>query len=314
MAYVSQDPADFVPPFDGAGDPYDQLWINHDEVLYEYEQHLGTSCHQVATVGTTPLVFRFRARRGVGLGPITVSLRADPNGSTYTMTLADSGGGASTSVAVSGASLSTHTITLTPVVADTDYTLTITRSSGATVLEVKGWVATSAAPASPLLVPDLVPADPAGYWVAAGRAINVEHMQRMLNAPMALTKDRPHCLFSHILADTALSLAKGVPDFELWGMQATAATAGQYMLSGFGAINIEDQRPRTVTIDAYIVADDPTTSLAELRVGGATWAPAMSGWSRTTLTLSPGWHDVVATVRNADGNAAVWQSIQIWRL
>ena len=85
-------------------------------------------------------------------------------------------------------------------------------------------------------------------------------------------------------------------------------------MAGFGAINIEDPRPRTVTIDAYIAADDPTTALAELRVGGFTWAPAMSGWSRTTLTLSAGWHDVVATVSAADAEAAVWQSIQIWRL
>jgi hypothetical protein len=314
MAYVPQDPSEFVPPFDGAGDPYDTLWTNHGAVIAEYEQHLGTSCHQVSTSGTTPLVFRFKARGGAGLGDITVSMRADPNGSTFDMVLADSGATCTATTSVTGASLATFTVTVTPTVADTDYTLTLTRTAGAGVLEVKGFVATSATPASPLLIADLVPDDPSSYWAAVGRAINTEHMQRMLNAPMALTKDRPHCLFSHILADTALSSLKGVPDFELWGMQATAATAGQYTMAGFGAINIEDQRPRTVTIDAYIAADDPATALAELRVGGFTWAPAMSGWSRTTLTLSAGWHDVVATVSAADTEAAGWQSIQIWRL
>ena len=313
MAYIPIDPEDFTPPFGASGDPYGQTWKNHGEVIDAYEQHLATCGQATATSGATALVFRFKARGGAGLGDITVTLRADPNGSTFDMVLADSGATCTATTSVTGAAVGTHTVSVTPTVADTDYTLTFTRTAGATNLEIAGWLAVSEAPATITDVPNLVPEAPGNYWQASTFPVSTEHMERLLNGPPALALDRPHCLFSHIAPDTALATVKATPDFQYWGMQAASATANQYTLAGFGGFELTDPRPRTLTVDAYIAADDVVNSEVELRIGGWSWKPAVSGWSRTTVTLAPGWLDVAATVSSDDTEAAVWQTLQIWR-
>jgi hypothetical protein len=313
MAYVPIAPEDFVPPFDALGDPYAQTWKNHGEMITAYEQTLATSGQATTTSGATALAFRFKARGGAGLGDITVTMRADPNGSAFDLELEDGGATVLGTTAVSGAAMATFTVSVTPTVADTDYVVRVMRTSGATNLEIAGWVAVSEAPATITDVPNLTPEAPANYWQSSTFPVATEHIQRMLDGPGALLVDRPHCLFSHIAPDTALATVKATPDFEYWGMAAATVTANQYTLAGFGGFGIDDPRPRTLTIDAYVAADDVATALAELRIGAWSWSPTPGSWQRTTIMLSPGWHDVVATVSSDDTEACVWQSLQIWR-
>jgi hypothetical protein len=260
-------------------------------------------------------IFCFKARGGAGLGDITVTLRADPNGSTFDMVLADSGATCTATTSVTGAALATFTVSVTPTVADTDYTLTFTRTAGAASLGISGWVAVSENPATILDVPNLVPEAPANYWQTSGYAVATEHIERMLNGPGALLADRPHCLFSHVTRTPTLAALKsgGLPDFQYWGARAVAATANHYVIVGFGGFEIGGTTARTLTIDAYVDADNVTTGLAELRIGAWSWTPTRGSWQRTTVTLSPGFYDVVASVASASTEAVAWQSLQIWR-
>lgn len=314
MSYVPQDVEDFVPPFASNNGVLDGVWANHNEIRDAYEQHIAAFTGRYQTNAADTLLWRFTQKGNKGLGDVVAEVRYVSPGGDFDLELRNAANSVSNVVSITGAATATATLTVTPLSSDDDYEIRITRTAGATVLSIDAIQVYCTAPTVPGSIDDWENAPATNPWLVTDAAVAVEHMTRLLNGPTALAKDRPHCLFSHIRPTRALDLVKAEPDFAEWGREAVAGDADQVQQAGYGAVLIDAPRSRTVTVDAYVLADDAVNTSAILRIGGWTWQPTPNQWDSTTVELAQGLHEVVATVATESGEAAVWHVIQVWRL
>jgi hypothetical protein len=314
MTYTPQDVIVFVPTVQTDDGQLAGVWANHVEIMLAYEQWMGSFSGRYQTDGNNELLWRFRQRGGKGLGDIQASITVIAAGGSYALELRTASATVLDTASVSGAGTVTTTLAGPPNVEDDYYELGITRTSGSNHKSVEAIEFVSLAPAQPEDVPAYVPKDPAFDWLQTDYAIAIEHVLRLLNGPGALARDRPHCLFSHFVPTRALALVKNVPDFEAWGLKVASGAINQAVQCGYGAVFVDGPSPRTLHIDAYVMATDATAVIAELSIGGWTWQPSINGWDETTVELSPGWHDITASVDiSVADESAVWQVLQVWR-
>jgi hypothetical protein len=315
MTYTPQNPDDFAPPFAPNNGVLGGVWDNHNEVRDAYRQHLGTCVHPDRTVDGVPLLWLFKQRGNAGLADVEVIARiVISGGGTYDVGLKDGDASVTDSASITGAGAHTVTLTVTPDAADDTFELSLVRTSGGGHADLLSWVAYSEGPSTPAAIVGWTNAPASNPWLSSGEAVAVEHMERLLDGPGAILRDRPHCLFSHFVSDAALAAVKGVPDFELWGRQAGSSDAQQVQQCGYGGIIVDDLRPRTLYVEALVEADDVATASAQIRIGGWIWDPTPGVWDSTTVVLEPGLHDVYASVASDDGDAVLFRSLQIWRL
>lgn len=315
MTYSPQDPEVFVPPFSPSNGVLAGLWDNHAEMPGGYWQLVASSGHKVTTTDAVTYTWELKQRNNAGLATVEVHMVIDaPGTGVWDMVLSNSGATATDTVSTSGSGEQDLIATITPTTASDTYTLTLTRASGSGSATVLGWSAYSANPSAVGSIPNYVPKPGTNSWMTSGYPVAVEHIERLLRGPGAVAADRPHCLFSHCIDDSTLAKSKNSPDFSLWAVLGTATSAARADQTGYGAVLIEDERARDVRVDVLVDADTPGSTDAYLRIGGIEWAPSTSGWSSTTITLGPGVHDVIGSLAVADGDAAVFLTIQVWRL
>ena len=317
MTYVPQSPEDFVPPLAPNNGVLEGLWDNHAELPDAYWQHVATSNHMVRTVDGNTYAWEFRQRGNAGLAAVELHMVIDVTSTgVYEVSLSNVGAAVSDSGFTSGSGVQDVIIGVTPDSADDAYVITVQRVSGSNDADVLGWAVYSAFPSAPEAIPNYVETPASNPWLTSGYPVSVEHIERLLRGPGAVAADRPHCLLSHCIDDSTLSRIKlpVSPDFRHWGVLGTSGSAARLDQCGYGAVLIEDERPRQVRIDVLIEADFPGNVDPALRIGGVEWVPAVGVWSSTAITLGPGLHDVIASLAVADGESAVWRTIQIWRL
>lgn len=314
MTYTPQDVGDFAPPQQTDDGSLAGVWDNHNEVMLAYEQWMGAFCGRYDTDHGNELLWRFRQRGGQGLGDIVAVLTTVRTSGSYDLELRTAAAVVLDSATVSSGSVVVTTLQGAPTVEDDYYELGITRTAGSNAKHVEAITLHSLTPATPVDVPGFRPKDGAFNWLTVDYPISVEHMTRLLDGPGAVARDRPHCLFAHFAPTRALALVKAEPDFEPWGRQANAVDVDRPTQCGYGAIFIDGPSPRTVHIDAFVLTTDAAAVTAELRIGGWVWAPTVDAWDETTVVLSPGWHDIVATIDSTtNAEAGIWHALQIWR-
>jgi hypothetical protein len=314
MTYTPQDVLDFLPPVQTDSGALAGVWTNHTEIMLAYEQWLGSFCGRYETDGANELLWRFRQRGGKGLGDIQAVLTVLATGGDYDVELRTASATVLDTASVTGSGTVTTTLTGPPNVEDDFYELGIIRTSGSSVKQVEAIALMSLSPSLPEDVPGYVPRDGTFDWLTPDYAIAVEHMTRLLNGAVAIAQDRPHCLFSHFAPTRALALVKAVPDFEAWGVKLPVADINRVVQCGYGAVFIDGPSPRTIHIDAFVLATDAAVVTAELRIGGWVWSPSIDAWDETSVELSPGWHEVVATIDSSVAtDGGIWHALQIWR-
>lgn len=307
MAYTPTPPETFTGPFlPSVG--LTPLWAAHNEVFAAYRQQLGTYFGELATTGSTPMVWRFRCRANAGLRQVRVVYRHERSSGSgnATVTLASSVDTDTATLTAGGPTQGVVTVDVGG--ADEELTLTLVRTTDSGAHRLLGWSAFTLAGDYPEFVPSS-----GARWQAAGLPVNVEHIDRMLNGPVSIAKDGPHCLFSHFAPDLAnlAGIKSRLVDLRYWGMVGSSVDAGSMTQVGYGAVHVTGTRSRVCTVDSWIEVTDEHEAL--LRIGGWEWSPGV-GRDRTTVTLAPGFHTVVAALKVPANEDAVWHSLQVWRL
>ena len=316
MSYTPQAPDAFFPPFlPGDTTAFDTLWANHQEVLEAYEQTIAVCGVAEETVDAVALTWRFRQRGGAGLGKLRVIIEVDQTGGgTFTYTLQNESATVTDSDTTGSAGPHTVTLTVVPDAADDDYELIVERTSGGGRVNVLSWVAFSMEPLQPRLIPGWRDAPATNPWLTTDQAIAEEHIERLTNGPRALAKDRPHCLFYHGWPEDGDTPKTDDPSYQFWGWTGSTARAGRWQQVGHGVIEVTGLVPRTVVIDAWVIASG--TAAASLSIGAiAVPIPASGQWERASVTLTPGIHELIATVQvNANNDFAYFHALHVWRL
>jgi hypothetical protein len=308
MTYTPQEPSIFTGPvLPSVG--LSKLWGNHNEVANAYEQQLGGYFGELETTDDDVMIWSFRCRANAGQRQVRVDYRFERTSGTgtFSVTLASSADSDVVSHSVAGPLTGTVTVDV-PAGGDAELTLELERTTGNGAAMLQAWQAYCL----PGDFAGFVRSSETGRWEVAGEPVNIEHVDRLLNGPIQIARDGPHCLMSHCAPDISNvgGLIKGRVDFRYWGLSGSSTDGGAMTQVGYGALHIAGGRTRTLTVDSWIEATDEVDAL--LRIGGWTWEPGVAR-DRTTVTLSPGWHQVVAALKVPTDEEALWHSLQIWR-
>lgn len=316
MSYVPQPPDAFFPPHLPGGTPaFDVLWDNHNEVRDAYEQTLAVCGVAASTDNSVPLVWRFRQRGNLGLGRIQLEAHVEhTGGGTYEYYLANAAEMFPETVIVTGAGPHVVVFDMQCEVAEDEYFFRVTRTSGSGHSTVLGWSAWAEAPANASLVPGWRDAPSTNPWLVTDLAIAAEHMQRLVDGPSALAKDRPHCLLYHGFPVGSTLPKTDDPTWHIWGWTGSATRNNRWQQAGRGLFEVAGPSPRRVVVDVRVAAEG--TAKCKISIGAVSQdVPTMNAWVRLFFDLQPGLHELIATPRAESTNDTVWvHALQVWRL
>ena len=323
MSYSPQYLSNLIPPIPtkmASGSGWQRVRANHGQLFRYYEptvaQWAGNPL-ETLTTGASEDLLRFRSRNGAdfAVGGVGLQLRVDvmarrTNGAAAAAVLSLAGGTALVSANVSGITFAKVTLTATPTSDDEEWTITGLASAGDS-LEVASMVAywVSTAPGNRAYASGFRQAE--SYWDKDDVAVSTELAARLLNGPIAIAKDRPACVFSHLwrVNATASAFTKyGDVDYSAWGTEE----ATEAVVVGQGRIPCSDIRPRPFIVTYYLRSS--ASSTGTIRIGAAVFAVTANNWQAFQVDLPPVDVDIVATVNSqAAGEWAYFESVQVWR-
>lgn len=322
MSYQPQYLSNLVPPIPTKS-PSDSAWqrviSNHGQLFRYYEptvaQWAGNPLK--SSSGLAENLLRFRSRNGAdfAISGVGIELRVDivarrVGSSGLPSVVALAGGAALVQVNVTSPTFIKHTLTSAPANDDEEWTITGLAAAGDT-LEVASMVAywVASTPSSR--------AYPSGFrraetgWDKDDVAVSTELAARLLNGPVAIAKDRPACVFSHLWRANATAAAftkYGDVDYSAWGTES----ATEVVMVGAGRVPASDIRPRPYIVTYYLRSS--ASSTGSIRIGAAVYPVTANGWQSFQIELSPVDVDIIATIdAQASGEWAYFESVQVWR-
>lgn len=322
MSYQPQYLSNLVPPIPTklpSLSAWQRVRGNHGQLFRYYEptvaQWAGDPLQ--SSSGLDENLLRFRSRNGAdfAVGGVGLQLRVDivarrVGSSGLPSVLSVSGGAALVQTNVTSATFAVHTLTATPAIDDEEWTINGLAGAGDT-LEVGSmvayWVAT--APGTRAYPSGFRQAETA--WNKDDIAVSTEFAARLLNGPVAIAKDRPACVFSHLwrASTTSSDFTKyGDVDYSAWGVEEASET----VMVGAGRIPACDIRPRPFVVTYYLRSS--ASSTGSIRIGAAVYPVTANGWQAFQLDLPPVDVDIIATVdAQGVGEWAYFESVQVWR-
>jgi len=322
MSYDPQYLSNLIPPIVtkvAGGSAWQRCRDNHNQLFRYYEPTVAQWAGDVVFTNTGADVdlLRFRSRNGedyivAGKGlQLRVTLMARRVGlSGLPSVLSLKGGAAVVSSNVTAASFTSVTLTADPVNTDEEWTVSGLAAAG-DQLEVCSLVAhwISTTPGTRAYLSGYRQAE--SGWDKDDAAVSTELAARLLNGPIAIAKDRPSCVFSHLwrVNVTGASFVKSDDvDFSAWGAEET----GTRVVVGVGRVPCADIRARSYVVQYFLRSSHASTG--QIRVGGAVFTTTANAWQTFQIELSPVDVDIVATIDTQGvGEWAYYETLQVFR-
>lgn len=320
MSYVPQYLSNLIPPISTtAGAGWQRTRANHGQLFRFYQPTVAQWAGNplVSSSGLDEDLLRFRSRNGADfvVGGVGLRLRVEivarrVGSSGLPSVIALKGGVPMVQVSVTSPTFLAYSLTANPATDDEEWTISGVAAAGDS-LEVASMVAYWD-PTTPS-----TRAYPSGfrqaetYWQKPDAPVSTELAARLLNGPVAIAKDRPSCVFSHLwrASTTASAFAKyGDVDYSAWGVES----APDVVMVGAGRIPASDIRPRPFIVTYYLRSS--ASSTGTIRIGAAVYPVTANGWQSFQVELSPIDVDIIATIdAQSPGEWAYFESVQVWR-